>query len=44
MLLSLGLHGWRTVAGHDRTGVSSQSTLFILRTTTNSSRLVPMVP
>lgn len=25
-------------------GVSSQSTLFILRTTTNSSRLVPMVP
>ena len=26
------------------TGVSSQSILFILRTTTNSSRLVPMVP
>ena len=25
-------------------GVSSQSTLFILRTTTNSSRLVPIVP
>jgi hypothetical protein len=25
-------------------GVSSQSTLSILRTTTNSSRLVPMVP
>jgi hypothetical protein len=26
------------------TGVSSQSTFFILRTSTNSSRLVPMVP
>jgi hypothetical protein len=40
---SLCLHGadpWS--AGP--TGVSSQSTLFILRTTTNSSRLVPMVP
>jgi hypothetical protein len=31
-------------AGMVVAGVSSQSTLSILRTTTNSSRLVPMVP
>ena len=40
LLLSC-LHGGARLVG---AGVSSQSTLFILRTTTNSSRLVPMVP
>src|SRR5262245_1281794 len=35
---------WYAFARWSSRGVSNQSTFFILRTTTNSSRLVPIVP